>query len=133
RGSGRKRLAASGDPDPASRPSLEVDAITSHGRRNPRRTSPRDSGAPRPLREDARPAPLVGLVCALPERPRERQQSGGGRHRRRPLYGGGPSVLSSMTAVIRRTVGVGMRRSRSALTPFKQACPCESAASSSAG
>ena len=52
--------------------------------------------APRPLREDARQAPLVGLVHALPERASERQQSGGGSSRRRPLHGGGPSCSSPM-------------------------------------
>src|SRR5207249_9293933 len=49
----------------------------------------RNSGAPRPLREDARRTSLVGLVRALPERASERQQSGGGRRRRRSLHGGG--------------------------------------------
>ena len=97
RGSGRERLAAPGDPDAASRPRVEVDASTSHGRRNPCRAPPRDVGAPRPLREDARRAPLVGLVRALPERASERQQSGGGSSRRRPLHGGGPSGSSPMT------------------------------------
>ena len=75
--------------DAASRPRMEVDASTSHGRRNPCRTPPRDGGAPRPLREDARRASLVGLVRAVPERASERQQSGGGSRRRRPLHGGG--------------------------------------------
>ena len=58
---------------------------------------PRDVGAPRPLREDARPAPLVGLVRALLERASERQQSGGGSSSSRPLHGGGPSCSSPMT------------------------------------
>ena len=83
--------------DAASRPRVEVDASTSHGRRDPCRAPPRDGGAPRPLREDARRAPLVGLVRALPERASERQQSGGGSSRRRPLHGGGPSCSSPMT------------------------------------
>jgi catechol 2,3-dioxygenase-like lactoylglutathione lyase family enzyme len=49
------------------------------------------------LREDARRAPLVGLVRALPDRARKRQQSGGGSSRRRPPHGGGPSCSSPMT------------------------------------
>src|SRR5271170_2710433 len=62
---------------------MEVDAPTSRGRRNPGPASPRNGGAPRPLRENARRAPLVGLVRALPERASERRQfRGGGRHRR---------------------------------------------------
>ena len=97
RGSGRERLAAPGDHDAASRPRVEVDASTSHGRRDPCRAPPRDGAAPRPLREDARRAPLVGLVRALPERASERQQSGGGGRRRRPPHGGGPSCSSPMT------------------------------------
>src|SRR5262245_19146441 len=74
-----------------------LDASTSQGRRDSCRTPPRDSGAPQPLREDACRAPLVGLVRALPERARERQQSGGGSSSRRPLHGGGPSCSSPMT------------------------------------
>jgi len=76
---------------------MEVNASTSHGRRNPCRAPPRDRGAPRPLREDARRASLVELVRVLPERASERQQSGGGGRRRRPLHGGGPSCSSPIT------------------------------------
>src|SRR5262249_5134094 len=97
RGSGRKRLAAPGDPNAASRPRMEVAASASHGRRNPCRSPPRDGGAPRPLREDARRARLVGLVRGLPERASERQQARGGRRRRRLPHGGGPSCSSPMT------------------------------------
>ena len=75
--------------DAASRPRMEVDASTSHGRRNPGRSPPRDGGAPRPVREDACRASLVGLVRAVPERSREREQSRGGRRGRRALHGGG--------------------------------------------
>jgi catechol 2,3-dioxygenase-like lactoylglutathione lyase family enzyme len=84
-------LAAPGDHDAASRPRVEVDAAVRHRRGKPCRTLARDSGAPRPLRENAPRAQLVGLVRALPQRARERQQSGGGSSRRRPLHGGGPS------------------------------------------
>ena len=59
RGSGRERLAAPGDQVAASRSRMEVDASNSRGRGDPCRAPPRDVGAPRPLREDARPAPLV--------------------------------------------------------------------------
>src|SRR5262249_33105988 len=76
---------------------MEVDGSTSHGRRTPCGTPPRDRGAPRPLREDARQAPLVGLVRALPERSSAGEQSGGGRRRRRPIYGRGPSCSSPVT------------------------------------
>ena len=68
RGSGWERLAAPGDPDAASRPRVELDATTGHGRCNLGRAPPRDGRAPRPLREDARRASLVGLVRALSER-----------------------------------------------------------------
>ena len=97
RGSRRERLAAPGDHDAASRPRMEVDASTGHERCDPCRTPPRDGAAPRPIREDARRASLVGLVCALPERASERQQSGGGSSRRRSLHGGGPSGSFPMT------------------------------------
>src|SRR5262249_7891352 len=72
-------------------------ASTKHGRRCACRTPPRSRGAPRPLREDTREAPLVGLVRALPERPREGQQSGGGFSGRRPLHGGGSSCSCPIT------------------------------------
>src|ERR1700722_4380772 len=78
---------------------MEIDARTSRGRRNPGPASPRDGGAPRPLREDARRAPLVGLVRGLPERASERQQSGGGSRRPRPLHGAGPSCSPPMRTV----------------------------------
>src|SRR5262245_24175001 len=94
---GSVRTPPNGSPDTASRPRVEVDASTSHRRCNPCRTPPRDGGAPRPLREDARSASLVGLVRALPERASERQQSGGGSSSCRPLHEGGPSGSSSLT------------------------------------
>ena len=47
--------------------------------------------------DHARRAPLVGLVRVLPKRPSERQQSGEGSCRRRPLHGGGSSCSSQMT------------------------------------
>jgi len=43
--------------------------------------APRNIGAPRPLRENARGTSLVGLVCAVSERASERQQPGGGSRR----------------------------------------------------
>ena len=97
RGSRRERLAAPGDHSAASRPRMEVDASIGHERCHSCRTPPRDGAAPRPLREDARRASLVGLVCALPERASERQQSGGGSSRRGSLHGGGPSCSFPMT------------------------------------
>ena len=65
-----------------------------------------------PLREDARRAPLVGLVRPLPECTSERQQSEGGGRRRRPLHAGGPSsmtpfeesVLDSSASLLDKTV-----------------------------
>ena len=60
---------------------------TSHGRRDACRTPPRDRTASRRLREDARRAPLVGLVRALFQCSSERQHSGRGRRRRRPPHG----------------------------------------------
>ena len=95
--SGRERLAAPGDQVAASRPRMEVDASNSRGRSDPFRAPPRGVGAPRPLREDARRAPLVGLVCALLKRASEWQQSGGGSRSRRPLHGRGPSCSSPVT------------------------------------
>src|SRR5688572_18863804 len=62
-----------------------------HGYLNFSSAPPRNGGASRSLREDARRARLVGLVRALPERASERQQSGGGCRRGRPLHGGRPS------------------------------------------
>src|SRR5436305_8164669 len=44
-------MAAPGDHDATSRPRMEVDASTSHGRRNHGRSPPRDGGASRPVRE----------------------------------------------------------------------------------
>src|SRR6516165_9709573 len=76
---------------------MERAARTSRGRRHSCQAPPRDGGAPRPLRENARRASLVGLVRSLPERASERQQSGGGSRLRRSLHGGGPSCASSMT------------------------------------
>ena len=96
RGSGRKRLAAPGDPDAASRPRVELDATSGHGRCNLGRAPSRDSRAPRPLREDACPASLVGLVRALSQRASKRQQSRGGSIKRRSLHGGGPSRFSTL-------------------------------------
>src|SRR5204863_6347308 len=61
-------------------------ARITHGGCNPSRTSPRDGSALRRLRKDPRPASMVGLVCALPERASERQQSGGSRRRRQELH-----------------------------------------------
>ena len=65
---------APGDPDAASRSRVEIDATTGRGRSNLGRASPRDGKAPRPLRENARRASMVGLVRVLSERARERQQ-----------------------------------------------------------
>ena len=52
--SGREWLAAPGDPDQASRPRVELDATTGHGRCNLGRAPPRDGRPPWQLREDAR-------------------------------------------------------------------------------
>ena len=71
RGSGREWLAAPGNPDAASRPRVELDETTGHGCCNFVRAPSRDGRAPRPLREDAHRASLVGLVCALSKRASE--------------------------------------------------------------
>ena len=97
RGPGRQRLAAPGDHDAAPGPRVGVVAGTGRGCRDPRGAAPRDGRAPRPLREDARQASLVGLVRALPERASAGEQSGGGRGRRRPPHGGGHPRPSPMT------------------------------------
>ncbi len=55
-------------PDSITTARVELDARWSDGRRNAGRSTPRDGGAPRPFREDARRASLVGLVRALSER-----------------------------------------------------------------
>ena len=96
RGSGRERLAAPGDSDASSRSRVELDATTDHGRSNLGRAPTRDGRAPRPLREDACRASLVGLVRILSECTSERQQSRGGISRRRSLHGGDPSRSSPM-------------------------------------
>ena len=46
RGSRRERLAGPGDPDAASRPRVELDTTTGHGRCNLGRAPPRDGRAP---------------------------------------------------------------------------------------
>jgi len=96
RGSRREQLAAPGDHDAPCRPRMGAEASANHGRRDPCRTSPRNVGAPRPLRENARRTSLVGLVRAISECASEWQQSGGGSRRRRPLHGRGLSCSSSM-------------------------------------
>jgi hypothetical protein len=73
---------------------VELDATTGRGRCNIGRAPPRDRTAPRPFRENARRAPLVGLVRVLSELAPERQQYSGRRRRRRSLHGGGPSRSS---------------------------------------
>ena len=79
-----------------SRPRVEFDPTTDHGRCNLGRAPPRDGRAPRPLREDTRRTSLVGLVRALSERASEREQSRGGSSRRQSLHGRGPSHSSPM-------------------------------------
>ena len=66
-----------------------------HGRRKPCRTPPRDRGAPRQLREDARRSTTGGTGYAPYLSARQNGSSpGGGSRRRRPLHGGGNSCSS---------------------------------------
>jgi len=86
-----------------SRPRMGADASANHGRRDPGRTSPRNVGTPRPLRENARRTSLVGLVRAISECASERQQSGGRSRRRQPLHGRSASRSSPMSRLVVHT------------------------------
>lgn len=64
RGPGRKRLAAARDQEATSRPRMETNPGSSHGRRDPCRATPRDGETPRPLREDAHGTPLASWYAS---------------------------------------------------------------------
>ena len=77
-----------------SRPRVEFDPTTDHGRCNLGRAPPRDGGAPRPLRTTRRTS-LVGLMRAISER----ASTGAIQRRQQPpqsLHGRGPSHSSPM-------------------------------------